>query len=90
MSDIIRFDPDDSIVPRRVKAFLKSVNTPSFNAEPNKIVNPNLSGVSGIPLKYWKEDSGSIVEMTSEEKSAVDDDSQSGIVLDKKYKVKPI
>ena len=34
--------------------------------------DPDLSAVSGVPPKYWKNDSDCIVEMTAAEKAAVD------------------
>lgn len=34
--------------------------------------NPNLSGVSGVPQKYWKVVGDTVVEMTQAEKDAVD------------------
>jgi len=37
------------------------------------LINPDISAVSGLPNKYWKLDGeDNIVEMTQEEKDAVD------------------
>lgn len=47
---------------------LKSVNTPDY---PTAIVNPDLSALKGVPMKYWKESSGAVVEMTPVEKQVV-------------------
>ncbi len=74
MSDIVVYDPADPIVAGRVTDYRISVHTPDWEGNPNTLVNPDLSGVSGVPQIYWKESTGSIVEMSAGEKTAIDDD----------------
>lgn len=37
------------------------------------LINPDISSVMSIPLKYWKKVNNTVVEMTKVEKQAVDD-----------------
>lgn len=51
-------------------------NTPDFTAPINEnsfLINPNVSAVILIPVKYWKVVSGIIYEMNQTEKTAIDD-----------------
>lgn len=48
-----------------------SIHTPDYDPG-TWIINPDLSGVSGVPKKYWKIDGDNVVEMTQPEKDAVD------------------
>lgn len=48
-----------------------SVNTPDFPTS-DWIINPDLSGVSGVPQKYWKVVGDTVVEMDAAEKAVVD------------------
>jgi hypothetical protein len=76
MSVAVVYDPSDPIVANRVTTYITSINTPDYSGNPNTLINPDLSSVSGVDLKYWKYDSGSsppIVEMTTAEKADVDD-----------------
>lgn len=52
-----------------VVQYLTSVNTPDY---PGALVNPDLLAVSGVERRYWKIDNGAVVEMTSQEKAAID------------------
>ena len=72
MSNIVLYDPDNVTVPRCVTQYLKSVNTPDYDGVTDKVVNPDLSAVSAVAQKYWKESTGSIVEMSQAEKDAID------------------
>lgn len=79
MSDVVQYDPADPVVAGRVTLHRKSVNTPDWNGLPNTLVNPDLTGlynpatrVYTVPLAYWKESGGSIVEMIQAEKDAID------------------
>ena len=72
MSDVVQYDPDDATVAGRVTLHRRSVNTPDWSGQPNTLVNPDLSALSAVPLKYWKESTATIVEMTQGEKDAVD------------------
>lgn len=44
----------------------------AFRARTDVIIDPDVSALTSVPLKYWKHSSGSIVEMTTAEKAAVD------------------
>lgn len=72
MSNIVIYDPSDQTVANRVTQYFKSVNTPDYDGESNKLVNPDLSGVSGVNRIYWKVSGSDVVEMTAEEKTAID------------------
>ena len=74
MANIIVYDPSDVNVAYRVTSYHRSAHTPDYDAEVNKLVNPDVSGVSGVQQKYWKV-SGSplaVVEMTPSEKITID------------------
>ena len=53
--------------------YLKSVNTPDYEGDPNVLVNPDISALGNVPLKYWKRVADLIEEMTTSEKQAADD-----------------
>lgn len=74
-SDVVIYDPDDAIVASKVTSYLKSVNTPDYEGDAFTLIDPDLSSVTGVAQKYWKVDvSSNVVEMSSGEKDAVDDD----------------
>jgi len=54
-----------------VTAVRYSANTPDYDKDPNNLINPDLSQVSGSP-KYWKVKSGQVVMMNSQERTTVD------------------
>ena len=86
MSNIIRFDPSSTIVQNRVTEYLKSVNTPDYSGD--ILINPNLTNVESISMKYWKVILGEVVEMTEEEKYAIDNFLNSKSIPFKKFLVK--
>ena len=63
MSTVVLFNPTQ---------YLTSVNTPDYEGNPNAIINPDISSVQSVPLKYWKRVGNTVVEMTLAEKQAVD------------------
>ena len=71
MASIIIYDPENTFVANRVVLYDESANTALFDSEPNKIINPDISAVSTVEEKYWKVDTGNVVEMTAEEKVAI-------------------
>jgi hypothetical protein len=87
MSDVIIYNPDDTIVANRVTNYLQSVNTPDYEDNPHALINPDLSGVSGIDQKYWKVNTDSVIEMTSEEKTALNNFLAAKTIKEKKYQV---
>lgn len=60
-----------NVLNRTTKEYLISVNTPDY-PEVTWIINPDLSGVEGVPSKYWKITGDTISEMNQSEKNAVD------------------
>ena len=72
MADIIVYDPTDPDVAGRVTQYVTSVNTPDYDGETNKLVNPDLSSLSAVPQKYWKESAGSVVEMSQADKDVIE------------------
>ena len=79
MADIVIYNPSHPDVPGKVTEYHKSANTPDYDGESSKVVNPDLSALSSVDIMFWKEDSGSIVEMSSAEKDLI-------VILDE-YKV---
>lgn len=57
----------------QIPQYLISINTPDYSSDPDVIVNPDISTVSSVLLKYWKRSGNSILEMDATEKQAVDD-----------------
>ena len=72
MSVIVIYDPADVTVAGKVTAHHKSANTPAFDGVTDKLVNPDLSALSAVAQKYWKHSTGSIVEMSAQEKTDID------------------
>lgn len=60
-----------NVINRLTLEYLRSVNTPDYPEE-EWIINPDLTGVEGVPKKYWKIDADSVVSMSQEEKDAYD------------------
>lgn len=59
-----------NVIHRSTFQYLVSVNTPDYS-ESEWIINPDLSGVAGVPEIFWKVVGDSVVEMTQEEKNIV-------------------
>jgi len=66
MSNIAMFESD------KTPKYLKSVNTPDYENNPDVLVNPDLTAVRGESIEYWKRDGDAIIPMTTEEKRAVE------------------
>lgn len=77
MANVVIYDTGDNHVLR----YLRSVNTPDYSERNDVVINPDLSAVIGIALKYWKHDNGSIVEMSQAEKDALDAAEQAAFEL---------
>ena len=71
MAAIAIYSPNDVTVADRVIKYLPKAHTPDYDSETNKLVNPDLAGVVGVDQRYWKVDTGAIVEMSPAEKSAI-------------------
>jgi hypothetical protein len=87
MSNVIIYDPDDTTVPNRVISYLVSVNTPDYDSNFNKLINPDLSLVSSIEQKYWKRDADVVVEMSANEKILINNFLNAKNIREKKYHV---
>ena len=73
MSRIVIYDPTSSIVVNRVINYIRSANTPDYSG--NILVNPDVSLLTTNYL-YWKVNNGLVVEMSVEEKIAIDNSQQ--------------
>ena len=80
MSNIAIFEPN------KIPQYLTSVNEPDYcisippskdvaqqYAKPGILINPDISVVKDVPLKYWKKVNNQIQEMTLVEKQVMDD-----------------
>jgi len=61
-----------NVINRVTKRLLLSVNTPDYS-ESEWIINPDLSAVNSIPQKFWKIEGDDVVEMSIEEKVALNE-----------------
>ena len=85
MADIIEYNPDDLIVANKVINYFDSFDT-SYYLSGNYLINPDLSAVSEVEQKYWKVDTGAVVEMSTEEKEDIDDyNNEQSEANDKRY-----
>ncbi len=71
------------VLNRTTKEQRFSVHTPDYSVV-DWIINPDLSGVIGVPVKYWKIDGDVVSEMNQSEKDAVDSALLPGIKTAKK------
>lgn len=53
--------------------YLKSVSPTEFRDDPDALINPDVSAVSDVPLRYWKRTGNTIAEMSPDEKKSIDD-----------------
>lgn len=65
MANIARFKAG------KTPEYMKSVNTPEYSSDPDVIVNPDITAVQAVPLKFWKRVGNAIAEMTAGEKQAI-------------------
>ena len=72
MAQIVIYDPNDPIIPNRVKQFIPSGNTPDFQGNANTLINPDLSGLT-LPSTYWVYDDPDIVEMQVSEQQEINE-----------------
>lgn len=59
------------VLNRTTLQYLQSVNTPDYPVG-DWVINPDLSGVTGVAQKYWKLTGDVVSEMSQAEKDAVD------------------
>lgn len=60
-----------NVLNRITGEYLKSVNTPDYSTT-DWIINPDLSRVVGVPVRYWKITEDLVSEMSETEKQDVD------------------
>ena len=75
MSRIVIFDPTSQVVANRVINYIPSANTPDYSG--NILINPDISLLTGINYLYWKVNNGTVIEMTADEKTLIDNSSKS-------------
>jgi len=52
--------------------YLKSVNTTDYTESDSVLINPDISAVENVPIKFWKKgDKNNVIEMTLEEKNNI-------------------
>lgn len=61
-----------SVINRNTLEFRPTAHTPDFVGDPDWVINPDMSGVAGVPQRYWKMVGDVPTEMTQPEKDAVD------------------
>lgn len=50
--------------------YILSVNPGDYSSNPDAIIDPDVSLLSGVPIKYWKRSGNQVLEMTQQEKDA--------------------
>lgn len=72
MSNVLKYETATG----NAKQYIFSVNTPDYGVpQPpySFMIDPDISSVVSVPVKYWKVSGGLVVEMNAGEKQAVDD-----------------
>ncbi len=73
MAKIVVYDSSDVNVSNRVTGYYPSGHSPDFSGTEHLVNPPGLGFLVGnVDQKYWKEDSGDVVEMSQAEKDIVD------------------
>lgn len=86
MSNIVIFDPN-GIVNNRVINYLRSANTPDYENLSNVLINPDVSLLENISVNYWKVSENNVVEMSSNEKTIIDNSINAKNIRQKLYKI---
>ena len=71
MGKVVIFD--EKSTPQKVISVIPFFKEQDYGSRTDVAVKPDLSQLEEIDSKYWKHDKGAIVEMTAQEKSAVDE-----------------
>ena len=87
MDNILIFNPNDPTVAYRATQYITGGNGADYTSDPNALINPDMSSVSGISMQYWKVDSTSVVEMSTQEKAEVDSIINATLIKDKNFKL---
>lgn len=72
MANILIYDPSDPDVPNRVTEYIESAHTPDYNGVTDKLVNPDVSGLTAVAVRHWKVNGATVEEMTPSEKITID------------------
>ena len=86
MASIVLYNPD-GIVVNQVTQYMVSANTPDYDQVIFKVVNPDLSALHSVPVKWWKVDSDVVVEMNINEKATIDASILAKTIRQKRYKI---
>ena len=71
MSLVVIFDEGAS--PQKVLGVLRAAHTPDYDQRTDVLINPDILDLDGLVFqKYWKHDTGAIIEYTQAEKDAQD------------------
>lgn len=57
---------------KQVLRYERSVNTPDYSSDQKNLINPDVSALNGVPVKYWKCQNGGVVAMTQAERDDLD------------------
>ena len=68
MGAVLIYNPADG----RVLQYRKSVHTPDFEGRADVLINPDLSAVYDLDIKYWKVLLPNVVAMTEGEREEID------------------
>lgn len=52
--------------------YLTSVHTTLYESDPDVIINPDVSALTAVPLKYWKRNGNLVQEQSAAEKTTTD------------------
>jgi len=69
MSVIVKYNPNDELVPNRVERIYRSAHTPNWSKIANVLINPVIPDAE---IKYLKRAGNKVVEMTQAEKYIID------------------
>ena len=87
MSSIVIFDPFSPVVVNRVTSYQQYVNTPDYQDRTDALINPDLSGVSGISQNYWQVTDSTVYGMSELDMTAVNNFLLAKTGRQKKYHV---
>jgi hypothetical protein len=86
MSCVVVYQPS-GVVANRVISYLQSVNTPDYESQPNTLINPDVVSLLSTSTNYWKVVGSSVIEMTSIEKTTIDNFLRAKTTRERKYKI---
>lgn len=67
-----------TVLEKSTMRVFESVNTPDY-PEKDFLINPDLSAVAGVPVKYWTIKDNSVAAIPKEEEATVDAEIESKI-----------